>query len=102
MIDDLKTDPKTGVPWLGEVPEHWGVLPSRVAAGTELALASGGARRRAVARDLYAGCQRAADARTQATGRDSARVVLLTTYEEPAIIEYRSGDILKSVAEQQF
>ena len=32
MIDGLKPYPKykdSGVPWLGEVPEHWGVLPGR-------------------------------------------------------------------------
>ncbi|MFN9621994.1 MAG: restriction endonuclease subunit S [Cyanobacteriota bacterium] len=33
MIDDLKPYPAmkdSGVPWLGEVPEHWGVFPNRV------------------------------------------------------------------------
>jgi type I restriction enzyme S subunit len=32
MIADLKSYPamkNSGVPWLGEVPEHWGVLPNR-------------------------------------------------------------------------
>ncbi|MBI4880997.1 MAG: hypothetical protein HY812_15270 [Planctomycetes bacterium] len=32
MIEDLKPYPAmkdSGVPWLGEVPEHWGVLPNR-------------------------------------------------------------------------
>jgi type I restriction enzyme, S subunit len=32
VIDGLKPYPAmkdSGVPWLGEVPEHWGVLPNR-------------------------------------------------------------------------
>ena len=36
MIDDLKPYPAmkdSGVPWLGEVPEHWDVLPNRVLFG---------------------------------------------------------------------
>jgi type I restriction enzyme S subunit len=36
MIDDLKPYPAmkdSGVPWLGEVPEHWGVVPLKRLAG---------------------------------------------------------------------